>query len=54
MPAQFSPTTRQEFFSSGCWISQGPSYLTLDHEPPHLDTRPRCPSRSPLTGQAEN
>lgn len=29
-------------------------YLTLDCEPPHLAARPRCPSRSPLTGQAEN
>lgn len=29
-------------------------YLTLDHEPLHLAARPRCPSRSPLTGQAEN
>lgn len=29
-------------------------YLTLDHEPPHLAARLRCPSRSPLTGQAEN
>lgn len=47
MPAWFSPAPRQEFFSLGCWLSQGPSCFPLSDSGPGTST-PCCQAQVPL------